>query len=77
MVFSKVTSLWKKEEKPSVNDIFLANLKYLIFLVLAILMLRYYPTIRMTRMEIGVLVGVLTGCMILLDKLSPSKKIMC
>lgn len=77
MVLNKITSLLRKEEKPTIKDHFLSNLKYLIFLVLAILMLRYYPLLRLPRMEIAVLVGVLTASMILLDKLSPSKKIMC
>lgn len=77
MVLNKITSLLRKEEKPTIREYFLSNLKYLIFLVLTILMLRYYPLIRLPRMELVVLVGVLTTSMILLDKLSPSKKIMC
>lgn len=58
-------------------SIFKNNLKYLIFLVLSILLLRYFPQDRMLRMEITSLVLVLTGAFILLDTVYPSKKIMC
>jgi len=58
-------------------SIFKNNLKYLIFLVLSILLLRYFPQDRMLRMEITSLVLVLTGAFILLDNVYPSKKIMC
>lgn len=74
----------KKEKKCDIKikesvltTIFKNNLKYLIFLVLSILLLRYFPQDRMLRIEITSLVLVLTGAFILLDTVYPSKKIMC
>ena len=66
-----------KIKESVLTSIFKNNLKYLIFLVLSILLLRYFPQDRMLRMEITSLVLVLTGAFILLDNVYPSKVITC
>ena len=76
-----IISLKKKKEcniKESIlTNLFKNNLKYLIFLVLSILLLRYFPKDRMLRMEITSLVVILTSAFILLDTIYPSKRIEC
>lgn len=66
-----------KKKTHTLKDNILKNLKYLIFIVLSILMIRYYPTNRLSRKEITVLVISLTGCYILLEVISPTQNIMC
>lgn len=69
----------KKEDsiKDKIIKGFLKKLKFLIFIVFSIIMIRYYPTNRLPRKEIAVLVIALTGCYILLELVSPTQKIMC
>ena len=70
-------SIQKKNKDVSIQEKFRKNLKYLIFLVLSILLIRYFPKNRITRFEITFLVTILTGSFILLDNIYPSQKIMC
>lgn len=70
-------SIPKRNIDVSIKEKFRKNLKYLIFLVLSILLIRYFPKNRITRSEITFIVVILTGSFILLDKVYPSKKIMC
>lgn len=84
-LYDNIISFEKKKEKicnikikeSILTSILKNNLKYLIFLVLSILLLRYFPQDRMLRLEITSLVLVLTGAFILLDNVYPSKLITC
>tara|TARA_B100000768_G_scaffold181141_1_gene203034 strand:+ start:5735 stop:5962 length:228 start_codon:yes stop_codon:yes gene_type:complete len=72
-----VFNIFTGKKKETLKDNILKNLKYLIFIVLSILMIRFYPTNRLSRKEITVLVISLTGCYILLEVIAPTQKIMC
>ena len=67
----------RKIKENVLTCLFKNNLKYLIFLVLSILLLRYFPQDRMLRMEITYLVIILTSAFVLLDTVYPSKRITC
>lgn len=71
-------SFSKKNNKDiTIKEKFKKNLKYLIFLVLSVLIIRYFPKNRITRFEITSIVLILTGTIVLLDSIYPSQKIMC
>lgn len=76
-VFNRFFGKKKESLKDKVIKEFLKKLKFLIFIVFSIIMIRYYPTNRLPRKEIAILVIALTGCYILLEIISPTQKIMC
>lgn len=65
------------KKKETLKEKLLKQLKYLIFIVFSILMIKYYTKNKINNNEIAVIVISLTGCYILLEIISPTQKILC
>ena len=66
-----------RKKKEILKEKILKQIKYLIFIVFSILMLKNYTKNKLNNNEIVVIVISLTGCYILLEAISPTQKILC
>lgn len=77
VLVKKVKSLFIKEKKESLQSKILRNSKYVFFLIIIFILLKYYPSNKLQNMELMIIVLSTTLMYITFDIVSPSKKIMC